>query len=69
LEKAKACLTKEEDTRKTMEFCELAGKNGSAEGWFHLGQLLRTGYPSHPATNPTLKALPNQTRRGLRKLS
>jgi TPR repeat protein len=46
LDKAKTSLAKEEDITKAMEFYELAGKNGSAEGWFNLGHLLWTGYPS-----------------------
>jgi TPR repeat protein len=46
LDKAKAGVTKEEDVKKAMEFYELAGTNGSVEGWFNLGHLLWTGYPN-----------------------
>lgn len=46
LDKVNASLTKEEDIKKAIEFYQLAGKNGSAEGWFNLGHLLWTGYPS-----------------------
>lgn len=49
LDEARSSPTKEDEAahvKKAMEFYELAGKNGSAEGWFNLGHLLWTGYPN-----------------------
>jgi TPR repeat protein len=35
-----------QSVQMALEYYETAGKNGSAEGWFNLGQLLWTGYPA-----------------------
>jgi TPR repeat protein len=35
-----------QSVQKALDYYEMAGKNGSAEGWFNLGQLMWTGYPA-----------------------